>query len=46
MGYGYFLGSIAFVDKNPDDNQFGYTNIEVINIFKNNLQVKKVYEMF
>ena len=44
MGYGYLLGSIAFIDKNPDNNQFGFTNDEILNIIKNDPRINKVYQ--
>lgn len=44
MGYGYLLGSIVFVDKNPDNNQFGFTNNEVLDILKNDPRINKVYQ--
>lgn len=44
MGYGYLLGSIAFVDKIPDDNQFGFTNEEIVNILKSDPRIQKVYQ--
>ena len=44
MGYGYLLGKIAFIDKNPDENQFGYTNEDIVDILKNDPRIAKVYQ--
>lgn len=44
MGYGYLLGKIAFVDGKPDENQFGYSNEEIVNILKNDPRIEKVYQ--
>lgn len=44
MGYGYLLGKIAFVDETPDENQFGYSNEEIVNILKNDPRIEKVYQ--
>ena len=44
MGYGYLLGKIAFVDEKPDENQFGYSNEEIVNILKNDPRIEKVYQ--
>lgn len=45
MGYGYLLGnSIAFVDKQGDNFQFGYTLEDEVSILKNDPRIKKVYQ--
>lgn len=44
MGYGYLLGKIAFVDEKPDENQFGYSNDEIVNILKSDPRIEKVYQ--
>ena len=44
MGYGYLLGKIAFVDEKADENQYGYSNEEIVNILKNDPRIEKVYQ--
>ena len=44
MGYGYLLGKIAFIDKVPDENQFGYSNDEIIDILIKDPRIEKVYQ--